>query len=70
VAGDDRSAVLAIRLWLEADLEDEQGLRARITQTLDTEAPRSVETAASSEAEIVDAVQSWVRAFLAGHTTG
>jgi hypothetical protein len=65
VSADDRSAVLVIRLWLEEGVEDEP-LRARITRTLDTSAPRSVEGAARSEAEIMAAVQDWVRAFVAG----
>jgi hypothetical protein len=66
VSAEDRSAVLAIRLWLEEGVAGGKGLRARITQTLDTEAPRSVETAAGSEEEVVDAVRNWVRTFLAG----
>ena len=59
-----------IRLWLEEGFEGDEGLRARITQTLDAEAPRSVETAARSESEIVTAVGSWVRAFLVGPVPG
>lgn len=59
-----------IRLWLEEGFEGNEALRARITQTLDTEAPRSVETAARSESEIVEAVGSWVRAFLVGPVPG
>jgi hypothetical protein len=66
VARNDRSAVLAIRLWIEEGVEGEQALRARITHTLDTEAPRNVEYAARSEAEIVEAVRIWIRTFLAG----
>jgi hypothetical protein len=58
--------VLAIRLWVEEGVEGEAGLRARITHTPDAEAPRSVEVAARSEAEIVEAVRIWIRAFLAG----
>jgi hypothetical protein len=57
--------VLVIRLWLEEGLDDD-ALRARITQTLDTSAPRSVESAARSEAEIMAAVQDWVHAFVVG----
>jgi hypothetical protein len=66
VARHDRSAALAIRLWIEDAVEGEEGLRARITHTLDTELPRSVESAARSEAEIVEAVRIWIRTFLAG----
>ncbi len=69
MSADDRSAVLVIRLWLEDGLEDD-ALRARITQTLDSTAPRSVASAARSEAEILAAVQDWVRSFMAGGPTG
>lgn len=64
MSADDRTGVLVIRLWLE-DGFDERPLRARITHTLDVSASRSVETAASSEDEILTAVQGWLRAFAA-----
>ncbi|HEX9697513.1 MAG TPA: hypothetical protein VGB64_14500 [Actinomycetota bacterium] len=59
----DRTGVLIVRLWIEAN--HEQGLRARITQTLDSTAgDQSVSAVASADA-ICAAVQQWVEDFVA-----
>ena len=64
----EKTAVLVIRAWLEEGVE-ENALRARITRTLDVSAPETVETAAASEAEIVAAVQAWLRSFAGSSVT-
>jgi hypothetical protein len=64
----ERTGVLVIRVWLEQGLEQD-ALRARITQTLDISVPNAVEKAASSELEIVDAVEKWLRAFVSRSAT-
>lgn len=57
----DRAAVMVVRLWVEGNRET--GLRARITQTLDTTGTeRSLAVAASAD-DICDAVKLWVDAF-------
>jgi hypothetical protein len=68
VAAVDRTAVLVIRAWLEAGVE-ENALRARITRTLDVAAPDRIETAAASEGEILAAVQAWLRDFAGSSVT-
>ncbi len=57
---DDQAAVLVIRAWRE-----DGDLRARITQTPDTEQPGFEQEAAAGEEAIVEAVRSWLRAFTA-----
>lgn len=57
----DRSGVLIVRLWIEEN--HAHGLRARITQNLDTAAgEESVAVAASSE-DICAVVKRWVEDF-------
>lgn len=53
--------MLIVRLWIEAN--HDQGLRARITQTLDTEAgEQSIAVAASADG-ICAVVKKWVEDF-------
>jgi hypothetical protein len=54
----ERTAVLVIRVWHEDD-----ALRARITSALDISRLDIVESAASSEEDIVEAVRRWLRDF-------
>jgi hypothetical protein len=68
MAAVERTGVLVIRVWLEQGLAQD-ALRARITQTLDISVPNAVEKAASSEPEIVDAVEQWLRAFVSRSAT-
>jgi len=53
-----------IRLWKEKDI-GRDSLRARITQSWDVSSPVRTETAAASEAEILDAVRAWLRGVTA-----
>ena len=56
----ERTAVLVIRAWLEPG---RTGIRARIVATSDVSRPTRVETAAGSEADVLDAVTRWLRAL-------
>jgi hypothetical protein len=60
VAGQERTAVLVVRAWIE-----EGQLRARITYTRDIGSTNMVETAAAAPEEVVQAVESWLRSFVA-----
>jgi len=64
----DRTGVLVIRVWTEGDRA--QGLRARITGTLDLTAPEEVSTTASSADEIEAVVHGWLREFELRAQTG
>jgi hypothetical protein len=58
----DRSGMLIVRLWIESSALE--GLRARITQTLDSAGPeQAVATVATAE-EICEVVKAWVDAFV------
>lgn len=57
-AGPERTAVLVIRAWLEA--EGEPRLRARITQTVDVARREETSTLAASREEIAAAVDLWL----------
>jgi len=54
--------VLVVRAWL--DDSSESALCARITLTLDVATPGETVIVVSSEAQILDAVASWLSAFL------
>jgi hypothetical protein len=58
-AKDERTAVLVIRAWSEAD----DRVRARLTETLDADEPGWEERAAEGEEAILAAVADWLRAF-------
>ena len=58
----DRTGVLIVRLWLEVD--HQQSLRARITQSLDSMVgERSVAVAASAD-DVCAVVRKWVEDFV------
>ena len=57
----DRTGILILRLWIEEDAHD--GLRARITQTLDSGQEQAMATAADPE-DIYAVVKTWVEAFV------
>ncbi len=61
-ADDERAAVLVIRAWREAGA-DPADVRARLTQTVDADAPGWEERAAAGEDEILAAVRDWLRDF-------
>jgi len=61
----DRTGVLIVRLWIEGNARD--GLRARITQTLDSAGTeRHVAVAATPEA-VCTVVQKWVDEFVSSN---
>ena len=63
----DRTAVFVIRAWLEGEEDAKPKLRARMTFRLDiAERGEPAMTSAASEREIVRAVRSWLRDFVAG----
>lgn len=57
----DRTGVLIVRLWIEAN--HTKGLRARITQTLDTMAGEEAVAVAASADDICAVVKRWVEDF-------
>jgi len=57
----DRTGVLILRLWIEAN--HETGLRARITQTLATTAIEHPVAVAASADDICEVVKNWVQNF-------
>lgn len=64
----DRTGVLLVRLWIEAN--HETSLRARITQSLDTMAIEQSVAVASSSDEICKVVKQWVDDFTSGASAG
>lgn len=57
----DRTGVLIVRLWIEAN--HEHGLRARITRTLDTMVTEHAVAVVSSADDICSVVKQWVEDF-------
>ena len=64
----DRSGVLILRLWIEAN--HAKGLRARITQMLDTARTEQSVAVAASANDICAIVKDWVDAFAAPSSDG
>jgi len=58
-AKDERTAVLVIRAWTEAD----DRVRARLTESLDADEPGWDERGAEGEEAILSAVAAWLRDF-------
>jgi hypothetical protein len=58
-ARDERTAVLVIRVWTEADGR----VRARLTETLDADEPGWDERGAEGEEAVLAAVSDWLREF-------
>ena len=61
---EETAAVLVIRAWHEPGSEP-GGVRARLTQTPDADAPGWEQTAAEGEDAILAAVREWLHAFQA-----
>ncbi len=61
----NRTGLLVVRVWIEGDSDDD-GLRARITQTLDLFAGAEIVTAAATTDDVYAAVRGWLEAYLAG----
>ena len=60
VGQSERTGVLVIRAWLEAE---DRTLRARITRIADLAAPDEIVSVTSSEEAILDEVGKWLRAL-------
>lgn len=58
----DRTGFLVVRLWVEGNRGD--GLRARITQTLDSMGDEHEVTTAATAEEVYSVVQTWVEAIV------
>jgi hypothetical protein len=58
-ADDERTAVLVIRAWTEADGH----VRARLTETLDADEPGWDERGAEGKEAILGAVADWIQGF-------
>jgi hypothetical protein len=58
-AKDERTAVLVLRAWIEED----DRVRARLTETLDADEPGWDERGAEGEEAILAAVAAWLRTF-------
>jgi hypothetical protein len=58
----DRTGLLIVRLWIDGSPHD--GLRARITQTLDSAESEQTTGASASPEGIYAAVRTWVEAFV------
>ena len=58
----DRTGILIVRLWIEATAD--QGLRARITQTLDASGHKQSTASAATPEDIYSLVRTWVETFV------
>ena len=58
----DRTGILIVRLWIEATAD--QGLRARITQTLDAAGQGQETASAATPEDIYSVVRTWVETFV------
>jgi hypothetical protein len=58
----DRTGFLIVRLWIEGNRRD--GLRARITQTLDSTGDEHEMTTVATPEGIYEVVQTWVEAIV------
>lgn len=58
----ERTGILVIRAWIEAN--GETRLRARITGVLDVDAREEISTVAATPEEVTVAVADWLNVFL------
>ena len=58
----DRTGILIVRLWIEGSARE--GLRARITRTLDSAGHEQEMLTAATPEGIYDVVRTWVEAFV------
>jgi hypothetical protein len=61
----ERAGVLVIRVWIEPGAGD--GLRARITRTVDISERDEIVTVASTPDEITETVADWLAAYVAAN---
>jgi hypothetical protein len=59
----NRTGLLVVRVWIEGDSDDD-GLRARITQTVDLVSGAEVVTVAATSDDVCAAVRAWLEAYL------
>jgi hypothetical protein len=60
----EHAAALAIRAWIEQGSTPIEGLRARITSTIDLSSPEQRVTVAASPEEILGEIRGWLDRFL------
>jgi hypothetical protein len=58
----DRTGILILRLWIEANVRE--GFRARITQTLDSAGTEQAMATAANPEDIYAVVRTWVEKFI------
>ena len=58
----DRTGILIVRLWIEGNARE--GLRARITQTLDSTGGEQATATAADPEHVYAVVRTWVEAFV------
>ena len=63
----ERTGIMLVRLWIEAN--HPSGLRARITQTLDTTTTEHSVVVGASADDICEVVKRWVDTFFHEHDT-
>jgi hypothetical protein len=59
------TGLLVVRVWIERDSDDD-GLRARITQTVDLHSGVKVVSVAATSDDVYAAVRGWLEAYLDG----
>ena len=58
------AAALAIRAWIEHGSTPVEGLRARITSTIDLSSPEQLVTVTANPEEVLGEVRGWLERFL------
>jgi hypothetical protein len=61
----NRTGLLVVRVWIEGDSDDD-GLRARITQTVDLLSGAELISTAATSDDVCAAVRAWLEAYLDG----
>lgn len=64
----DRTGILIVRLWIEGDARE--GLRARITQTLDSTSREQAMATAADPEDVYAVVRTWVETFVRQSANG
>lgn len=58
----DRTGFMIVRLWIEPNAAE--GLRARITQTLDSTRPEQAMATVATPEDLYAVVRTWVESFI------
>jgi hypothetical protein len=61
----NRTGLLVVRVWIEGDCDDD-GLRARITQTVNLLSGAELISTAATSDDVCAAVRAWLEAYLDG----